>query len=419
MIKKLRVKFIAVTMTCIGFLFLLILLVINLFMTVTSRNQGYEMLTRIADDKGPGFSEAPHPDGPKDRRPDFLPGKDRHMDNYQDAFRVFSISYAESGNVVDVDYNSHSGLEEEDILAIGEKAVGADFSHAKEKGIVQSRYLYITRTRDTILQIYFLDYSVEQTMTYRLIYLCLFAGLGGILILSAAVFFLSGWMVKPVQDAFDKQKQFIADASHELKTPLTIITANAEVLSSSLKENKWLTHILEQTQRMNTLIRELLDLAKLDGGPKTDDFMEFELSRAVSSCALSFESLAFETHKTFHMQIADGLTCYGNEQAIRQLTTILLDNAFKYADEKGCVTISLSAKGEKKILSVHNTGKGIAPEDQKHIFERFYRSDNSRSRESGGYGLGLAIAASIVQRHKGHICVKSDGNAYTQITVSL
>lgn len=423
MIKKLRLKFIAVTMTCISFLLLLILLVINLFMTVSSRKQGYEMLAEFADSRReertlPFFKEAP-PQDPDGSGPSFPPGRGQRMHNYQDAFRIFSVSCDADGTILDVDYNPDSGLEESSILEIGKKALEKNPSHTDAQGIVQSRYLFITRSKDTDWQIYFLDYSVEHTMTFRLFYLCLFAGLGGMVILSAAVFFLSGWMIKPVQDAFDRQKQFIADASHELKTPLTIITTNAEVLSCALGESKWLLHILEQTKRMNALIRELLDLARLDAGQKKPDFMNFDLSRAVSSSALSFESLAFETHKTFQMQVEHGLTLFGSEQAIRQLVTILLDNALKYADEKGTVTLSLLSKGDKKILTVYNTGKGIAPEDQKHIFERFYRSDNSRSRESGGYGLGLAIAASITEQHKGHISVKSDGSSYTRISVSL
>ena len=247
-------------------------------------------------------------------------------------------------------------------------------------------------------------------------------GMIGMCLLFAAVFFLSGWIVKPVEHAFEKQKNFIADASHELKTPLTIINANAEVLQNSLGENKWLQHILEQTNRMNLLIRDLLDLARLDSAPKAIAFSDFDFSRAVTASALSFESLAFETHKTYRMEIADGVHCTGNEGAIRQLVTILLDNAFKYSEAGAQITISLSRKGDKKILSVLNTGRGISKEDQKHIFERFYRSDNSRSRESGssgGYGLGLAIAASIVSSHSGQISVKSDEVSYTQITAVL
>lgn len=440
MIKKLRYKFLAVTMLCIGLLFAAILLALNLSMTYSSKRHGFEMLEAIADMPHPGASYGPKQPARGDKRG---PSPTRRPDSYIDAFRIFSISYDKNGELLSVNYNKETGLSESDILQLGEKVWQSSNTVPKERGKVQSRYLYLTRDRDTFWQIYFLDYSVEHSMTYQLFYLCLFVGLFGMAVLFAAAFFLSGWMVRPVEKAFLQQKQFIADASHELKTPLTIITANAEVLSATLSENRWLSHILEQTQRMNALIRSLLDLAKLDSAAdsrNTSVFTEFDLSRAVSSAALSFESLAFETHRTYRMQISENLPFFGDEQAIRQLVTILLDNAFKYSDEKGTITLSLtdakktaslpanpnglppasaSAHKTKKILTVYNTGRGIPPEEQKHIFERFYRSDSSRSRDTGGYGLGLSIAASIAHAHRAKISVQSDGESYTQITVVL
>lgn len=495
MIKKLRYKFLGVTMLCIGLLFGAILLALNLSMTVSSQSRGFEILETAAGitttpqnapqlrQPGPGDAQGgpdtnrtqadsaqgePDTDQTQADSAQSEPGTDQahagsapntaHIptpahrpDSYIDAFRVFSISYDKSGALLSVDYNKETGLSEADILKLGEKVLPASGSAPKERGKVQSRYLYLVRNRDTAWQIYFLDYSVEQSMTYRLFWLCLAVGLAGMGILFVAAFFLSGWMVKPVQDAFTQQKHFIADASHELKTPLTIINANAEVLSATLGQNKWLSHILEQTKRMNALIRDLLDLAKMDSledSAKKPAFAEFDLSRSVSSAALSFESLAFESCKTYRMQISENLIHYGDEQAIRQLVTILLDNAFSYSGEGQTVTISLSAEKKsgvaaafpgsfattakkneesvthsalktKKVLTVHNTGTGISAEDQKHIFERFYRSDASRSRNTGGYGLGLSIATSIAYAHRAKISVQSDGESYTQITVVL
>lgn len=425
MIKKLRYKFLAVTMLCIGLLFAAILLALNLSMNLSSQNRGFQLLETAADLPHPNQKEQNDTHMTSSERqpaPGSLPGPGQRPNNYIDAFRVFHISYSKDGEVLDVSYNKEAGLSREDILLLGQKVWQSASDAPGERGRVQSRYLYLVRDRDTFWQIYFLDYSVEQSMTYRLFYLCLFVGVIGMIILFAAVFFLSGWMVKPVKTAFLQQKQFIADASHELKTPLTIINANAEVLSGTLGTNRWLSHILEQTQRMNALIRDLLDLAKMDSledSQKTPAFAEFDLSCAVSSVSLSFESLAFESRKRFQMQIADNLSYCGSEQAIRQLVTILLDNAFKYSDEHGTITISLTARNKGAALTVRNTGSGIAPEDQKHIFERFYRSDSSRSRESGGYGLGLSIAASIARSHKAKISVQSDGESYTQISVVL
>lgn len=360
MIQKLRYKFLAVTMLCIGLLFAAILLSINLYMTFSSQKQGYDMLERISALPSPDREEVsgiqPSEDGnPTAGRPSGhnaparqnpTPAPRLQPANYLDAFRVFHLSYDKEGNLLDLSYNQQSELTEADIIELGEKMWQKNPGAARDRGIVQSKYLYLIRDRDAFWQVYFLDYSMERSMTNRLFYLCLFVGLIGMLFLFAVAFLLSGWMIKPVQNAFEKQKQFIADASHELKTPLTIINANAEVLSGSLGENKWLLHILEQTQRMNALVRDLLDLAKLDASEKSPDFTEFNLSRAVSAAALSFESLAFETHKTYRMQIAENLSYCGSEQAVRQLVTILLDNAFKYSNSDGSVTIRLNAKGK-------------------------------------------------------------------------
>ena len=170
---------------------------------------------------------------------------------------------------------------------------------------------------------------------------------------------------------------------------------------------------------MKNLINSLLELARLDAYSDTGSYLTFDLSRAVKNAALSFESLAFEYEKSYSMEIEDGFSLHGNETHIKQLVTILLDNAFKYSDEHGTVRICLSAHGDKKMLLVSNTGKGISPEDQKHIFERFYRSDSSRNRQYGGYGLGLSITQSIVKAHKGHISVKSDGQSFTEFVVIL
>ena len=415
MIKKLRYKFIAVTMSGISLIFLLILLVINIFMTMSSRAQGFELLDRVANSPS-SVPAVPDKPLPQEKREPF---DIHHDDNYMDFLRVFSIDYDQYGNIISVNFNEDSGLSDETVNELGKKVLELYDSPEKDRGLVSSRYLYQVKKDSDGTNIYFLDYTMEHSMIYRLFKLCLIAGIIGIFVLAILVWFLSGWMIEPVERAFEKQKQFIADASHELKTPLTIITTNAEILTGKLENDKWLLNILEQTKRMNHLVRDFLDLARLDNAQKQQDMEQFDLSHAVCGCALSFESIAFESHKSYQMDISDHLLYTGNEQEIKQLVTILLDNAFKYCDPEGIVSIKLTGKGEHRILSVYNTGKGISSEDQKHIFERFYRSDNSRSRETGGYGLGLAIAASITEKHKGQIKVKSDEESYTQITVIL
>lgn len=424
MIQKLRRRFIFITMACISFIFILILLVLNISMTLTSRRQGYALLSDYADRQA-AFSAVENTDY-GDRKPDldftnlsneFPRGEPMRPGRKNDWFndmRIFSVIYQKDGSISDIRLGENPNLTEEMVKEMAEKIL----DHPKVRGII-SGYLYVHQITNGEVHIYFLDYAPEKSMSMQLFKICLWIGLAGIIVIFVPVIFLAHWVTSPVQLAFDKQKQFIADASHELKTPLTIITANAEVLENSLSGNKWLSHILEQSDRMKSLINSLLTLAKLDACLEAQDFLSFDLSKAVRNAALSFESLAFEYGKNYEMKIEDGISLSGNESSIRQLTTILLDNAFKYSDESGSISIHLSAHGDKKELIIRNTGKGIAQPDQERIFERFYRSDASRSRESGGYGLGLAIAQSIVTAHKGQISVKSDETSYTAFHVLL
>lgn len=429
MIKKLRYRFIFVTMACISFIFVLILCVINISMTLSSRSQGYALLYRLSgntQNTPDRPSDRPGEDGPAGKNP--AGGEDGGGSSRTeqrighpvepvggfDAFRSFSVLYDSNNRITDIFFHENSDFTEDEIRALAIKVIDTP----KERGVI-SRYLFLVKKEGSGTRIYFLDYSMEKALSLRLFWICLFIGLIGILFIFILVFFLSRWMILPVQTAFEKQKQFIADASHELKTPLTIITTNAEVLSASLQNNKWLNHILAQTNRMSTLIRELLELARLDSGRESQDFLEFNMSTAVKNTALSFESMAYEYGKTYEINIMDNILLAGNENGIKQLTTILLDNAFKYSDDRGKISISLSQHGDKKILTIENTGKGIAKEEQTRIFERFYRSDSSRSRESGGYGLGLSIASSIVQTHRGNIQVKSDEQSHTKFIVTF
>lgn len=422
MIKKLQRRFILLTMSCIGFIFFFILLILNLSMTAASQKRGFDLLSGYIQNQGELNFHAgePYPAGPWDGDA-FTPGEsspvfiaDVPPNDWFNDRRIFSVLYNSAGQVMDISTKGNPNLSEKSLLDLADTIL----KNPKGKGRI-SGYLYRYISSEEGVSLYFLDYGPEREMSMQLWGICLWIGLAGMLIILIPVIFLSRWITKPVQLAFHRQKQFIADASHELKTPLTIITTNAEVLKATLPDNKWLNYILEQSGRMKTLINSLLDLARLDSGSEKSALQNFDLSRTVRNTALSFESLAYEYKKKYFFDIANGLSLYGNEENIRQLVTILLDNAFKYSDEKGTITISLAPSAGKKQLLVHNTGKGIDSKDQKHIFERFYRLDSSRSRQSGGYGLGLSIAESIVKNHKGQISVKSDGKSYTDFCILL
>ena len=239
----------------------------------------------------------------------------------------------------------------------------------------------------------------------------------------AVSWFLSRWLVRPVEEGWKRQQQFVADASHELKTPLTVLLADADILLAHGGETvdsqrQWVESIRQEGLRMKGLVQDLLFLARGDAGRRERPRETVSLTDLCESCVLSFDPVAFERGVTLESRIAPGVSVTGNGDELRRLAAILLDNACKYCGAGGTVTVTLAA-GDKAVFTVHNTGTPIPPEAQPHLFERFYRADAARSRESGGYGLGLAIAAAIVEGHRGKITVRSAQGEGTAFTAAL
>lgn len=278
---------------------------------------------------------------------------------------------------------------------------------------------YCRLEKDNGTLIVFTDKSAEIDMLNKLYRTTITIGIVSLLLLSAAAYFLSRKIISPLKIAFNKQKQFISDASHELKTPLTVISANADVLSGEIGENKWLTYIRSQADRMNVLVNDLLNLTRLENN--SSDFVrkDFNLSQAAVSTALPFECQAYESSKKFDLSIEKDIMINGSEKHIKQMMAIFIDNALKYSDNGGIVRVSLKKIGDKRMLSVYNTGNGISVADKEKIFERFYRSDLSRNRATGGYGLGLAIAKSIIDKHKFRIQVDTNPGQSVCFTVIM
>ncbi|MCR5718689.1 MAG: HAMP domain-containing histidine kinase, partial [Oscillospiraceae bacterium] len=222
-----------------------------------------------------------------------------------------------------------------------------------------------------------------------------------LLVLLVILIFLSRGITQPVEQAFTRQKQFVSDAGHELKTPLAVLTTNADILQDEIGENKWLIYMQEQIGRMNQLVGDLLRLARMDNAAQTYVFEDFDLSMAVAATTLPFESTAFEQHRNLEMDVQPDVRYCGSEQHIRQLCAIFIDNAIKYSNENGVIKVTLLRRGDHQILEFYNTGCEISQDETQKIFERFYRGDKARSSaEKSGYGLGLAIAKSIMDVHK-------------------
>ena len=236
-------------------------------------------------------------------------------------------------------------------------------------------------------------------------------------------------IVTPVEEAVTAQKRFIADASHELKTPLTVIDANAEVLEKSMGRNKWLDYIKEQTSRMASLVTELLVLSRLDEAEGTGGEMQreaFDAAEALMESALPFESAAYEQNLSLRTEVPDTLPVTGNRDDFRQIVAILTDNAIKHAKQGGEIVLTLCTSAIKRTrkeeaaveLRVSNTGETIPPEALPHLFERFYKADASRMHTGDSFGLGLAILKAIVEKYKGTVSVTSE-QGKTEFTVCL
>lgn len=241
--------------------------------------------------------------------------------------------------------------------------------------------------------------------------------ISGLALLLIICIYLSGFVMEPAQKEILREKQFIADASHELKTPLSAISINAEALKAEFGENRHIEHIISETERMDRLIKRLLTLSKIEESADDSDMTRFSLSDAVEEIALTYESVVFENNLNFSYRIKPELQMTGSEDQIKQLIALLIDNAVKNADENGNIELSLERNGDYKILKVSNSGEGISEDEIEHIFDRFYTTDSSRKGES--FGLGLAIAKAIVLRHKGEISVQSERGEDTVFSVIL
>ena len=260
--------------------------------------------------------------------------------------------------------------------------------------------------------IIFADISSEEATLSSLLRTCILIGVLAFLVFLGISILLARWAVKPVAAAWDQQKQFVADASHELKTPLTVIVTNAEMLGSGdydeQSRSEFSKNIVSMSGRMKSLVEELLELSREDIKDSADH-VKFDYSTAVSECLLPFEPVFFEKGLTLASDIQEGIFVKGAEDDLRRVVDILLDNAGKYSLEHGIVEVKLVHNGKSALLSVANTGIPLTEKERQNIFKRFYRADEARS-DGESFGLGLSIAESIVEKHRGRIWAESDVN---------
>lgn len=262
----------------------------------------------------------------------------------------------------------------------------------------------------------FINVTTQYAVLKKLATAFIWVGLFMFILVYAVSRYLSQKAIAPVERAFEKQKQFISDASHELKTPLTVIGANVDVLLPTADEDslKWLHYIKTEVQRMGKLTQDLLYLAQLDSAQSNSHIQtRFSLTSILEHHMLGFEGLAFEKNISFQYALAPDMMVSGVAEHIEQVIMILLDNAIKYTPMQGSVHVTLERLGHHTVFTITNTGDGIAKEDLPFIFDRFYRGDASRNREAGSYGLGLAIAQSILNDHHSKLVCTSTNESTT------
>lgn len=404
MFKQSRRKIVAAIMSILVLLWVGTLAVIYLSSFFEMQKQNEQMLQAHAQAYAlpPEFKHETVPVRPMHGsefggNPGSKPGFDSNSPKYRlTTFYTVALSY--DGTVLVIE-NEPPTIHTDDSLAEMAK-------HILETGVrtgTENNLTFLQTDKGSYYLITFMDNTVINESAETLLRNTLIFGS----ILLVPLFFLSLFLAKnivaPLESSYQKQKQFISDAGHELKTPISVISANTELLCREIGDNRWLQNIQYETERMGLLVGQLLDLARTEN--VTPQIEQLDLSHLVMGEALPFESVAFEKGLELNCHITHGITVDGSSTQLKQLTSILLDNAIRHSKSHGEVRLTLVKEHGMARLSVINHGDAIPPEQREQIFERFYRVDTARTGDDQHYGLGLAIAKAITQTHQGHIQV--------------
>lgn len=392
MIGSLRRKFISISMISIFIVFSCIFISLMVF-TKIQTNRSVDMLVDTISSNDGVF---PKFDSSKQRMPVQMPYSDVITEETQFSTRFFSVWLDDEKQIVNTNMDSVSTITEQDVEDYTDKVL----KRGKERGWIGD-YRYRIMDTENGTTVVFVNGNTYNNTSNRLLFTALLVLLGSASLILILTVVVSKRAVRPVAESYEKQRQFITDANHELKTPLTLILSNLDIVESELGKNEWLDDIRSEGERMGLLINQLVTLSRMD--ESTDSVMreEFNLSSAVADTVSEFESLAEERGHTLTSSISPSVYYYGDESLIRRLTAILLDNAIKYCDAGGNIQLSLTCR-RHPVLTVENTYQDVDKLELNRLFDRFYRADKARTF-SGSFGIGLSIAQSIVKSHKGNI----------------
>ncbi len=409
MINKLKRKFIMITMSSLCLVLILLVGTINIMNFNQTNKTAEETLRILSENKGvfPDFKRGLEP--PRDKRPGFEINEETRFQT-----RYFIVKLGEDGSITAIDTSHISAVSSSDALEYADDVMAS----AKISGYSGFYKYKLVETTDGSMLI-FLDCRKELQMVLYFLLTSGAVALGTLLLVFILVSVFSKRAINPIINNMEKQRQFITDAGHEIKTPLAIISANADVLELTHGESEWIMSIRNQTSRLDKLVKNLLTLSRMEEDNIELSYHEFNLSGCVDTIARSFLAVAESQNKKLTLDIQPDILFQGDEGCFEQLVSTLLDNAMKYSNDCGEISVYLSTHKKNVKLQVRNTVENLDHKNLDRLFDRFYRADESRSRETGGYGIGLSIAKSIVEAHHGKITATGEDGRTICFTVTL
>lgn len=405
MLRKLKTRFILLAMAVLFVVLAVTVSGMNIINYNSVIHEADKILNVISRNKGDFPSQG--------NEPNRLPQNMSPETPYESRF--FTVILSSSRKVIKTDTSRIKAINDETAEVYAENVLKSNKSRGFER-----HFRFVSVKENDQIRMTFYDCGRRLKAFYSFLTASLIMALVGYAIASFAIFFFSGRLIRPIAEGYKKQKQFVTDAGHEIKTPLTIINANVDVLEMEMGQNESLSDIKQQISRLISLTNDLVMLARMEESKEILQKIEFPISKVVAETAMPFRVLANKQGKEFTCDIEPALTYNGNEKAVQKLVSILMDNAVKYSPENGSISLTFKRQFKSLCLTVVNTtAEEITQENLSQIFDRFYRTDTSRNSETGGYGIGLSIASAITAAHGGKIQVLSDDGRTFKISVIL
>lgn len=399
MFRKSKIKIVAAIMSVLIFLFggTLFVIYFSSYMEVYQRNKN------MIDVYVKAYWQNGNPEGQMEEPPFPARDSDAHDSHIYNLSTFYSVAFSEAGDVISIDNKAETGMSDEYLIELCQSFL----KQGKEYG-TKDNWIYCIEQNHNDTLIVLMNNLVLNDNVSTLFHNTVLFGSIAILLLFLPSIYLAHRIVQPLENNVQKQKQFIFDISHELKTPIAVIATNAEMIKRESGESQWLNNIKYENRQMSELVYQLLELARTENTEPKMTHLNF--SRIVMGSVLPFECIAYEKKQELQIQLQENIRVLGNEEQLKNVVSLLLDNALEYSPKQKTVMVSLKSVHHTAVLSFINEGEAIPEKQRKALFERFYRGDPTRKGSREHYGLGLAIAKAIVTAHHGKISVACKHN---------